>query len=683
MDETSVQARGLVPPVQYTVRSKQGFRSFRGTSPQALQIQDLSGPENGGLEYSRDGQKLAVLDSTGIIIYDSNSGARISRVERTGINAFGFSPLGTFLVTWERMKEEGSSPAPPGEGAKGSGPQLNLLVFDVSKGAQIAGFSQKSFSKENWPALRWTDDEAIAARSVTNEVHFFDGKNLGGGTIERLRLTGLSKFEIAPGPIAHVAIYVPEIKGTPARVSIFKYGQFGDGQAVATKSFFKADKTDLKWNSSGTAVLVNTQTDVDASGKSYYGETGLFFLHVNGNVQNVTLDKEGPIHDVQWNPNGKEFIVLYGFMPAKGILFNWECKPIFDFGARPRNAILWSPHGRFLCLGGFGNLQGDMDFWDRYKLKCIGSSSASCAVYQAWSPDSRLFLAATLFPRLRVDNNYKIFKYDGTLISTEKGDEIYQVTWRPAAAGIYPDRGQSPKPRSSDSPLAPSSSNGSALPPTVSPAKPGVYRHPHASSVASTIVVRQDEAPGGKIKSAAPAKAVPVGVTQEDMDKAALKNKKKREAKKKKKEDGDGGDDVAGADEETAKLTTAAVSQPSPNASKQQQQQQQQQPAPSPTVISTKAIPPSQPQAPQASRPPVAASSSVKPSQIPAPSPPAISSKDADEQEKKVRALQKKLRQVEELKEAKAAGKQLEKLQLEKIATESSLRSEIAALQQR
>ena len=39
-----------------------------------------------------------------------------------------------------------------------------------------------------------------------------------------------------------------------------------------------------------------------------------------------------------------------------------------------RNAIFWSPHGRFLCIAGFGNLAGEMDFYDTLRSKKIGES---------------------------------------------------------------------------------------------------------------------------------------------------------------------------------------------------------------------------------------------------------------------------------------------------------------------
>ena len=61
------------------------------------------------------------------------------------------------------------------------------------------------------------------------------------------------------------------------------------------------------WSPKSDALLIHTHTEVDRSGKSYYGETGLFFMTLEGKVSNVTLNKEGPIHDVQWSPEGGEF----------------------------------------------------------------------------------------------------------------------------------------------------------------------------------------------------------------------------------------------------------------------------------------------------------------------------------------------------------------------------------------
>ena len=34
----------------------------------------------------------------------------------------------------------------------------------------------------------------------------------------------------------------------------------------------------------------------------------------------LLLEKEGPIYDFDWSPNGTEFIVVYGFTPARGTM---------------------------------------------------------------------------------------------------------------------------------------------------------------------------------------------------------------------------------------------------------------------------------------------------------------------------------------------------------------------------
>lgn len=50
------------------------------------------------------------------------------------------------------------------------------------------------------------------------------------------------------------------------------------------------------WNAIGTNVLVLTQTETDASGQSYYGETNLYYLSAVGNYDcRVTLGNYSPM----------------------------------------------------------------------------------------------------------------------------------------------------------------------------------------------------------------------------------------------------------------------------------------------------------------------------------------------------------------------------------------------------
>ena len=112
---------------------------------------------------------------------------------------------------------------------------------------------------------------------------------------------------LAPGgPPYRLATFVPEKKGAPATVRLWQYPDFGEGRFLATKTFYKASEVQLMWCAAGHAsdsaggpchhrhVLLTARssfrsagrrtarrsssnhTEVDKTGKSYYGETGFF-----------------------------------------------------------------------------------------------------------------------------------------------------------------------------------------------------------------------------------------------------------------------------------------------------------------------------------------------------------------------------------------------------------------------
>lgn len=284
----------------------------------------------------------------------------------------------------------------------------------------------------------------------------------------------------------------------------------------------------------------------------------------------IPTDKEGPVHDVAWSPNGKEFGVVYGYMPAKTTIFNARAVPTHTFPLGPRNTILFSPHGRFVLVAGFGNLAGQMDIYDlskNYTKVCTieGSNASVCE----WSPDGSHILTATISPRLRVDNGVRIWHVSGGLMYNEDMTELYHVVWRPQSAITHPP----PKDTLNPVPV-PHPSAMTYLGRIKAPSKPvGAYRPPGARGTSTPLAFkREDEGgaaftasngtggtasggqngfgrqrrqvPGAELiadapllpPGAAPGGGVSLAGTGEGADetlsKAALKNKKKREAKK-------------------------------------------------------------------------------------------------------------------------------------------------------
>jgi translation initiation factor 2A len=210
-----------------------------------------------------------------VTIIDASVGHVISSIPAENVYELGFSPLGTFIITWQRPSKDEN-----GDALK------NLIVWRVAKeGGQtqdgeqqniVARFVQKSQTGWN---LQYTQDEQYCARLVSNEIQFYESSNLN--TVwNKLRVDGVQDFSLSPGKTNAVAVFVPERKGQPAAVKIFTVPSFTT--PVSQKTFFKGDKVQLKWNDHGTSLIVLAQTEVDKSGKSYYGETTLYLLSANG-----------------------------------------------------------------------------------------------------------------------------------------------------------------------------------------------------------------------------------------------------------------------------------------------------------------------------------------------------------------------------------------------------------------
>lgn len=579
----------------------------------------------------------------------------VKTVAVKGTIEIALSPKGTFLSTWIRpiKQDDGSqhnnmqvwctAPAAAGQ-----------VVEDPAESTEKPVIAYAHKAQENWK-LQFTDDERFATRSVTNEVHVLDPSK-AFAIVDKLYIENLTSFSLSPGNNPSVACFIAERRGMPARVSVHSLSTLS--LPSIQKSFFKADRGQVKWNSSGTSLLFLSSTDHDKTGKSYYGETNLYLLTPALQYDaRVTLDKEGAIGDFSWNPanGGKEFAVTYGFMPAKTTLFDLRLNVLHDFGSLPRNYISWNPQGRLLAIAGFGNLAGYVDIWDRSTLKKVAAFQASNCTEWTWSPDGRLIMASTLSPRLRVDNGVRIYHWSGELIHAELVNELYQAAWRPVPTAQFTfPRSLSPAPAPSEAVQAINArkastngeSSGTASP---KPVAVGAYRPPGLRGRETPILYRREDEGGlpvtpgkSKEKTGIPGMTAPQGQQNGKgrgrvVPGAAPQQERKGQQHNNKK----GGRGSANG---------------SGTASPAQQQE--------PAFTNGSSAPATPAKA-------AALSNGISAADAASPLTP---------EDKKRRALQKKLGAIEALKAKRDAGEKLEKTQEKKIEAEAEVKKELADL---
>ena len=495
---------------------------------QALDIVQHLG--RGIVETASDGSRLCLGGgSTPLEVVDTGDWRRRSLPDdSSGCERFSFSPRGSYLITWQR-------PSPD------QFPDGSLRCWSLTDLSLAKSFHCKLLNRGGIDAtLAWSGDEKVAFHSTTNTISIYDGTLQE--KLATIKCDALKAFQASPGMIPYgVAAFVPEIKGRPAQVKVyqFPFSEESDGQ-TCSKSFYRAQDCKLTWSPHGHGVLVQTHTDVDATGGSYYGGTGLYLMQSTPKKKGepafeclVPLPKEGPVAAAQWEPTkGREFVVIAGTIPPAAALYNLEAEQIYAFGNAHRNTICWAPHGRFLALCGFGNLAGDVDFWDRNKKKKIGSVNMPCAVEYGWSPDSRLFVTATTAPRMNVDNGINVYRYDGSgpLSTTKDRDPLFNCFWLPGVTDLYPDRGVSPasKARMRAAPK-PEPAKGAYRPPGARGLKGGgslasMIRAEREKDKGSSGTVRQPQKPGPRL---------PVGAAPEA---GPSRNARRKEAAKKRKE---------------------------------------------------------------------------------------------------------------------------------------------------
>jgi translation initiation factor 2A len=154
--------------------------------------------------YSPCGRYLAWATNNRVAVVDASVGHEITAVTVSNVFEVAFSPRGSYFSTWERPAKDEA-----GDATK------NLKIWrsvDEAQGAvekqPIGQFVQKS---QNGWNLQYTSDERFCARSVTNEVQFYQSDDLT--TVwNKLRVEGVTDFAIAPGQSHNVSVFIPERK---------------------------------------------------------------------------------------------------------------------------------------------------------------------------------------------------------------------------------------------------------------------------------------------------------------------------------------------------------------------------------------------------------------------------------------------------------------------------------------
>ena len=371
-----------------------------------------------------------------------------------GAKAFYFSPESTYLVIADRFEPKTE--------------KENCALYHLPTRSKVGEIIVRKLASPNWPVMRWTEDEALCLRvsketSAGEQILVLNSKS---NKAETIGLPGLSAFEISPKEGRYMAAFFDrrmEAGGRPApnensepRICIYSLYSATPGAAIFTLPLIEdpADSVTMHWNSTGDSLLVQAIVQVDESGKTYYGKSNLYVISRGeaGWTFNRPVELVGsPLHEARWL-GSRSFIAVAGKMPAVvgcyTVESSGEISRSFPMGRVPRNTVRVSVHGRYAAIGGFGNLPGEVDFWDLDQRKVLKTTRSECTVDLQWAPSgARLFITSTTTPRMRVDNAIQLWRYGGERLAEINFKELFAAVWRPVKDGrpLLPDIPSSPR----------------------------------------------------------------------------------------------------------------------------------------------------------------------------------------------------------------------------------------------
>ena len=207
-------------------------------------------------QFSRCGTKLALVDLNGLKILRTSDYTEIMFSRRANVQLLHFSNCGRYLVSWEKPQEENP----------------NLILWDTLTSTALYQFFQKQSMKELWPTLVFSSDS----------THFFTRR---GDSLCTYRIpeqqpvsafteSKVSSFFVSPQSAALV-IYAGDSRGDGSKLCVYSQ-QAGALAKVVDIATRYVQEIKVLWNKDGTRALIWCQTDVDTTGRSYYGEHSLY-----------------------------------------------------------------------------------------------------------------------------------------------------------------------------------------------------------------------------------------------------------------------------------------------------------------------------------------------------------------------------------------------------------------------
>ena len=426
-----------------SVLTKEGLTMFNQlptTNDFSIQFEKIKlagyGPQN----------QIITITEEKIMILNNNEEKTLNREYAIPhIDKWSMSPSGRFLIVWQLIPLQYKQSTTGGGPVKVEQEQTKTLhILDLQKESNepLISFFQKNISI--WPAIQFNSTEQYFA--FMGSKLFFYEIDANGNAVKcqkQFNNTVVKNFAWCPNKESPnvFAIYVPEEKkqNKPAQCKIYTYPE--TARTMTQTSFYKSQFSTITWSPKCNVVLCKSQTSIDTSGMSYYGESSLHITSTMDSGNNISLPQPtGPVYEAKFNSDGTLLASLAGYMPAQLEIFRvtdaGKLISLKKFPNQSRNELKFSPNNQFLAVAGFGNCPGEIDVYETQNWTVVAEFSAHCTTEWYWTHDSQHIIFCGCYPRRHFENFITVcsIKTKEQTKPIDFGDRLYHLYLEPHEA---------------------------------------------------------------------------------------------------------------------------------------------------------------------------------------------------------------------------------------------------------
>lgn len=402
------------------------------------------------IHWSPLGTYFVTTHRQGVALWGGSSFNKINRFAHTGVSLVDFSPNEKYMITYSKEpyfrefnKEEKF---------------YNIVIWELSTGNMLRYFEGNPTPAE-WPVFKWSHNDDFFGRINANNsgIAVYQASNMTLVDKKAIPADQVKFFNWAPDKNI-IAYWTPEIKDTPARVTLL---EIPSKNFVRTKNLYNVQDCAFHWQSAGDYLAVK----VERRAKKVSHTLEIFRCRIKDiPVEDYDLEDDF-VGECQWEPNGDRLCVIHstsGEGPVNISLFSAKSEKkiekIATLEKKNCNHLFWSPRGQFLVLGGMGgSFNGSLEFWNIEREENIPSQTtgkknnkekekekekkefyqllSSTNLYGMtgvkWDPSGRFVAGYSARTLGREENGFVIYDFKGDQVHKSSNGKFTTFLWRP------------------------------------------------------------------------------------------------------------------------------------------------------------------------------------------------------------------------------------------------------------